>query len=148
MKGEISNLNNKLDSFNNKMYRTITGEFKSLRERVLQIFDDAFKESERYIREYMKNQEEMLTGDLYRMRDVLIAESNKLETMKAEIEKPQWRKMTGEIISNEHERRIDELVKQSAQLNVGRWELGDLVGYRLKDLEKDLRSIVRLKRDT
>lgn len=130
------------------MYRTITSEFKSLRERVLQIFDDAFKESERYIREYMKNQEEMLTGDLYKMRDILTAESAKLETMKSEIEKPGWRKMTGEIISNEHERRIDELVKQSAQLNVGRWELGDLVGYRLKDLEKDLRSIVRLRRDT
>ena len=89
------------------MYRTITSEFKSLRERVLQIFDDAFKESERYIREYMKNQEEMLTGDLYKMRDILNAESAKLETMKSEIEKPGWRKMTGEIISNEHERRID-----------------------------------------
>jgi hypothetical protein len=68
--------------------------------------------------------------------------------MKAEIEKPQWRKMTGEIISSEHERRIDEMIKQSSQLNVGRWELGDLVGFRLKDLEKDLRGIVRLKRDT
>lgn len=68
--------------------------------------------------------------------------------MKAEVEKPQWRKITGEIIASELERRVDEMVKHSGQLNVGRWELGDLVGYRLKDLEKDLRSIVRLKRDT
>lgn len=68
--------------------------------------------------------------------------------MKAEIEKPQWRKMAGEIIASELERKIDEIVKHSSQLNVGRWELGDLVGYRLKDLEKDLRGIVRLKRDT
>ena len=38
------------------------------------------------------------------------------------------------------------MVKYSAALNVGRWELGDLVGYRLKDLERDLREVVRLKR--
>jgi hypothetical protein len=45
------------------------------------------------------------------------------------------------------ESKVEELVKKSAQMNVGKWELGDLVGYRLKDLEKDLKELVRLKRE-
>ena len=67
--------------------------------------------------------------------------------MREEINKPNWRKVAGEIIASELEQRIDTIVRQSSTLEVGRWELGDLVGYRLKDLERDLRDVVRLKRD-
>jgi hypothetical protein len=45
------------------------------------------------------------------------------------------------------ESKVEDLVKKSAHMNVGKWELGDLVGYRLKDLERDLRDAVRLKRE-
>lgn len=81
------------------------------------------------------------------MKESLQKEFNKIEGMKEEIGKPNWRKVAGEIIASELERKVDEMVKQSSQLSVGRWELGDLVGYRLKDLERDLREVVRLKRE-
>ncbi len=80
------------------------------------------------------------------MREALQKEYQLVEGMKEEIAKPNWRKTAGEIISNELERKVEDMVKHSSQLVVGRWELGDLVGYRLKDLEKDLRDVVRLKR--
>ena len=138
MRNEIASINVKVESFNSRMYRAISEEFKSLRERVLSIIEEGFKESEKYIREYMKTQEDRLAGELV----------NKIEAMKEEIGKPNWRKVAGEIIASELERKVDEMVRQSSQLAVGRWELGDLVGYRLKDLERDLREVVRLKRET
>jgi hypothetical protein len=55
----------------------------------------------------MKVQEEVLTGDLFKLREILLAESAKLDEMKGEIEKPQWRKMAGEIIASELERKIE-----------------------------------------
>jgi molecular chaperone GrpE (heat shock protein) len=130
----MASINIKVESFNSKMYRIINDEFKNLRERVMFIIDESFKESEKYIREYMKTQEEKLAGDLIKMKDSLQKEFTKIEAMKEEIGKPNWRKVAGEIIASELERRVDELVKVSGQLTVGRWELGDLVGYRLKDL--------------
>jgi hypothetical protein len=39
------------------MYKVIVDEFKSLRDRINHIIDESFKESEKYIREYMKGQE-------------------------------------------------------------------------------------------
>jgi len=66
--------------------------------------------------------------------------------MKEEINKPGWRKVAGEVIANDLERTVDQLVKKSSALEIGRWELGDLVGYRIKDLEKSIKDVVRLKR--
>jgi hypothetical protein len=128
------------------MLKVITTEFKNMKERIYHIIDETFKESEKYIREYMKVQEDKLAGDLIKMREILIKEGNQIESMREEINKPNWRKIAGEIIASELEQRIDMIVKQSTVLEVGRWELGDLVGYRLKDLERDLRDVVRLKR--
>jgi hypothetical protein len=42
---------------------------------------------------------------------------------------------------------VQELVDKSSQLNVGKWELGDLVGYQLKSLERDIRDSLRLKKE-
>lgn len=148
MRNEIAGINIKVESFNQRMYRVISEEFKNLRERVLAIIDEGFRESEKYIREYMKGQEEKLAGDLLRMKETLQKEFSRIEAMKEEIAKPNWRKVAGEIIATELERKVDEMVRQSSQLAVGRWELGDIVGYRLKDLERDLREVVRLKRET
>lgn len=41
--------------------------------------------------------------------------------MKEEIAKPNWRKVAGEIISSSLESHIDEMVKYSSQLAIGRW---------------------------
>lgn len=54
--------------------------------------------------------------------------------MKEQIGKPNWRKVAGDIIASSLESHVDEMVKHSSQLAIGRWQLGDLVGYRLKDL--------------
>jgi len=114
---------------------------------LLFIIDETFKDGEKYIREYMKGQEDKLAGDLVKFREILQKEYTKIEAMKEEIAKPAWRKTAGDIIASELENKVEDLVKKSAQINVGKWELGDLVGYRLKDLERDLRDAVRLKRE-
>lgn len=56
MRNEIANINIKVETFNSRMYKVINDEFKNLRERVMFIIDESFKESEKYIREYMKSQ--------------------------------------------------------------------------------------------
>jgi hypothetical protein len=33
-------------------------------------------------------------------------------------------------------------------MEVGKWEFGDFVGNRIKDLEKLLRDMIKLRRDT
>jgi hypothetical protein len=129
------------------MLKAINGEFKTLKDRIYHIVEEVFKDSDKYIREYMKSQEDKLSGDLIRMREQLHQEFVKVEAMKEEIAKPNWRKVAGEIISSELEQKIDHMTRKSAALQIGKWELGDLVGYRLKDLDKDLRDVVRLKRE-
>ena len=94
----------------------------------------------------MKAQQDKLAADLIKMRETLHVEYKKIEEMKEEINKPGWRKVAGEVIANDLERTVDQLVKKSSNLEIGRWELGDLVGYRIKDLEKSIKDVVRLKR--
>lgn len=130
------------------MYKVIVDEFKSLRDRINHIIDESFKESEKYIREYMKAQEEKLAGDMIKCKEILQKEYMKVENMKEEIKGDNWRKTAGEIIATEMESKIKLVVKESSQINVGKWDLGDIIGYRLKDLEKDLREIVKLRRQT
>lgn len=121
VRNEIANVNIKIENFNTRMYRVITDEFKNLRERLLFIIDESFKEGEKYIREYMKSQEDKLAGDLLKIREVLQKEYATIEAMKEEIGKPNWRKTAGEIIASELESKVEETVKRSNQLNVGKW---------------------------
>jgi hypothetical protein len=66
---------------------------------VLKVVDDAFKESEKYIKEYMIRKEQQLTADLAQMRTLLEKEVARVDEMKEELGKPQWRKVAGEILS-------------------------------------------------
>ena len=77
------------------MYKVIVDEFKSLRDRINHIIDESFKESEKYIREYMKGQEEKLAGDMIKYKEVLQKEYMKVENMKEEIKGDNWRKTAG-----------------------------------------------------
>lgn len=45
------------------------------------VFDAAFKESERYIQEYMKKKEQELAGQLLKMKETLEKESLKIQSM-------------------------------------------------------------------
>jgi hypothetical protein len=85
---------------------------------------------------------------MIKCKEILQKEYMKVENMKEEIKGDNWRKTAGEIIATEMESKIKLVVKESSQINVGKWDLGDIIGYRLKDLEKDLREIVKLRRQT
>ncbi len=54
--------------------------------------------------------------------------------MKEEINQPQWRKVTGEILATELEKNIGETIKKSSNTQIGRWEMKNLSGQRLKTL--------------
>jgi hypothetical protein len=133
--GELSGIHYKIDVFNSKMSKILNNEFKQIREKISIIFENAFKESDKYIKEYMKQKEQQLAGELFTMREALLKEQDKIEGMKEELKKPQWRKVAGEILSTELETRVEELVRKSNQTEVGQWELGDIGSFRLKTIE-------------
>lgn len=111
--------------------------------------EEIFKESQGYIAEYIKIQEGKYAIDLIRMKEAISKEIVKIESLKEEIKNNNsWRKATGDIIANEIELRTNEITKKSVALEVSKWEFGDIAGSRIKDLEKVLRDIIRLRRDT
>lgn len=56
--------------------------------------------------------------------------------MKDEIEKPNWRKVAGELLSSELEQKIDDLLLKSEALSVKHWEVKDLGITKLPTLER------------
>ena len=119
--GEVANLNYKLDMFNAKMAKTLNNEFRNLRERINSIFEAAFRESEAYIKEYMQKKEAELGGELRTMRETLEKEQKRIDGMREELNKPQWRKVAGEILATELEQKVEDMIKKSATLDVGHW---------------------------
>jgi hypothetical protein len=69
----------------------------------------------------MKAEEEKQAGDLIKIKEILEKEYVKVETMKEEINQPQWRKVTGEILSSELEKNLEELIKKSSASQIGKW---------------------------
>lgn len=82
----------------------------------------------------MKIEEQKLAGEVIKIREVLEKEYVRVETMKEEIAQPQWRKVTGEILATEMEKNLEELIKRSGGVQIGRWEMKNLSGQRLKKL--------------
>lgn len=116
------------------MGKVLSNEFRAMREKILQIFDTVFKESEKFIKDYMRQQESKLAGELVKVRETLHKEQAKIEVMKEELKKPSWRKTAGEILTTELEKRVEETIRQSHDLNVGNWELGDLGGNHIRNI--------------
>ena len=83
------------------MGKALSNEFRAMRDKILQIFDSVFKESEKFIKDYMRQQEAKMAGDMLRVREVLQKEHSKIELMKDELKKPSWRKTAGEILTSE-----------------------------------------------
>ena len=147
LSNELHSINSRIDAFNQRMHHTIQQEFKAVKERIYRVIEESFAESERHVREYMLQEEHRLAGDLLAMREELKKQNVKIEGMRNEIGGEHWRKVAGEIIASEIEEKIDALMRKSAGLEVGRWEVGDLVGYRVKDIEKSVQEMVRLGKD-
>lgn len=59
--------------------------------------------------------------------------------MKEEIDKPQWRKIAGELLSSELELKVEEMISISKRMDIKDWEIGDLGGNKIKALEFQLR---------
>jgi CRP-like cAMP-binding protein len=95
----VGNINYRIDQFRANMSKVLSSELKALREEILRLVDDAFKESERSILEFMKMEEDRLASDLLKMRETLEKEYVRVEAMREEISSPQWRKVTGEILA-------------------------------------------------
>jgi|JI10StandDraft_1071094.scaffolds.fasta_scaffold575929_1 uncharacterized membrane protein YgaE (UPF0421/DUF939 family) len=64
------------------MGKMLSSEFRAMREKILQIFDQVFKESEKFIKDYMKQQETKLAGDMVKARELLTKEHARIEAMK------------------------------------------------------------------
>jgi hypothetical protein len=121
IRAEVTSVTYRIDAFNSKMSKVLSNEFKAVRERILRVFEDAFKESEKYIKEYMAKKEQQMTAELAQMKVQLEKEAARVEEMKEELNKPQWRKVAGEILSTEFEKRVEELVKKSQGIEAGHW---------------------------
>jgi hypothetical protein len=57
VKNEINNLNYKLEMFNSQMISVVTQEYNEIKERIYQVVEETFRNSEGYIQEYMRAQE-------------------------------------------------------------------------------------------
>ncbi len=79
------------------------------------------------------------------MRETLEKEQQRIDGMREELNKPQWRKVAGEILSTELEQTVENLIKKSSQLEVRTWELGDIGNFRVKNIESEIKELVRLK---
>jgi replicative DNA helicase len=93
------------------MMRVLATEFRNVKDKIHQVVEETFRESDRYIKEYIKVQEERLVGDLLRIKEALQKEVMEIEKVRADIGKPGWRKLTGGIIASELEIKIEKLIK-------------------------------------
>ena len=66
--------------------------------------------------------------------------------MKVQIHKPTWRKPTGEVVGSQLEQKVNDIINKSHELYIGKWDSGEIMGYRVKDFEKNLTDILKLKR--
>lgn len=55
--------------------------------------------------------------------------------MREEINKPNWRKVAGELLSSELETKIEDMLIRSRSIDVGHWEIGDVGAHKVSSLE-------------
>ena len=79
------------------------------------------------------------------MRDSLLKEHAKIEVMKGELKKTEWRKTAGEILTTELEKKVEDMIRVSTQMEVGHWQMTDIGGTHVQKIEMELRELVRLK---
>jgi hypothetical protein len=113
---ELSTIHTKIDTFNARMAAVLASEFRAVREKVQQVLETAFKESDKYVQEYMKQKEAVLAGELHLMKAALEKELLKVDAMKEELTKPHWRKVAGEILTTNLEHKVEELLQKSSGL--------------------------------
>lgn len=83
------------------MIKILSNELKIFRDKLLLMVDEAFKTTEKNIKNYMKLEEEKLASEVLKIRKNLEEEYIHIETLKEDINKPQWRKVAGELLSTD-----------------------------------------------
>ena len=142
VKTEINNLNYKIEMFNSQMLTVVTQEYNHIKERIYQCVEETFRESENYVREYMRAQEMKFAEEILRARESLQREISSIEAMREDINKPYWRNMAGVFITSEFEARIESVIKQCQTIQTKNIEF-ETAGFKLKDMENYLIESVR-----
>lgn len=128
--------------FNSQMLTVVTQEYNHIKERIFQCVEETFRDSENYVREYMRAQELKFAEEILRARESLQREINSIEAMREDINKPYWRNMAGVFITSEFEARIESVIKQCQTIQTKNIEF-ETAGFRLVDMEKYLIESVR-----
>ena len=68
------------------------------------------------------------------MREKLRVQYEKVETMRDDINKPNWNKVSGELLSDDLEERVEQMIAKSKRIDVGHWQIGDLGSNKVKAL--------------
>ena len=142
VKNEINNLNYKLEMFNSQMISVVTQEYNEIKERIYQVVEETFRNSEGYIQEYMRAQEMKFAEEIIRAKEALQQEMSHIDAMREDINKPYWRNMAGVFITSEFETKIYDVIRMCESVQARKFEM-DQTGYRLRDLERYLVDAVR-----
>lgn len=124
------------------MLSVVTQEYNHIKERIYQCVEETFRDSENYVREYMRAQEMKFAEEILRARESLQREISSIEAMREDINKPYWRNMAGVFITSEFEARIESVIKQCQTIQTKNIEF-ETTGFRLKDMERYLIDSVR-----
>lgn len=133
VQNEINNLNYKLEMFNSQLLSVVSQEYNQIKERIYQVIEETFRNSEGYVNEYMKAQEMKFAEEIIRAKNSLEAEMSHISSMREDINKPYWRNMAGVFITAEFENKIYDVIRTCENVQVTKIEM-DSSGYRLRDL--------------
>jgi hypothetical protein len=77
----------------------------------------------------------MLSTELIQTKAALTEEYYKIEEMKDDINKDSWRKVAGELLSNEMEERVESILERSRAIQLKHIENGDAKNFNFVVLE-------------
>ena len=128
--------------FNSQMITVVTQEYNEIKERIYQVVEETFRNSEGYIQDYMRAQEIKFAEEIIRAKEALQQEMAHIDAMREDINKPYWRNMAGVFITSEFEQKIYDVIRMCESVQVKKLEM-DQSGYRLRDLERYLVDAAR-----
>lgn len=105
------------------MMSVVSQEYNHIKERIYAVIEETFRDSEGYIKEYMRAQEVKFAEEIFRAREALQREIANIEAMREDISKPYWRAMAGVFVTTEFEASIESVIKQCQTIQTKNIEL-------------------------
>jgi hypothetical protein len=81
-------------------------------------------------------------GNLLRLRSSLEQEFTRIEEMRKEINRSQWRIVTGEILATNLEQSVTELIQTAAATELPAWQKKAPDEHKLPNFTRSLRELV------